>query len=64
MNVEVHSIHFSGATDVTHKVESLYKEYGERLVSWNVSEYASQYGSERYRLWYALKPEDKPTNID
>ena len=64
MEVQAHTQHYDDSREVTGKLEYLYREYGDNLVSWNVSEYLSQYGNERYRLWWVIKKRDTPTNID
>jgi hypothetical protein len=64
MEVKVYTQHYDDSKILTRTLEYLYREYGDNLVSWNVSEYFSQYGNERYRLWYVIKEKDTPTNID
>lgn len=64
MKVKVHTQHYDDSERLTRRIESLYKEYGDNLVSWNVSEYLTHVGSERYRLWWAIKENAIQTNID
>ncbi len=64
MEVKVHTQHYDDSERLTRDIEYLYREFGDNLVSWNVSENFNPFDGEHYRLWWAIKEEDIPTNID
>lgn len=64
MNVKVYTQYYDDVGKVSRKLESLYKEDSDNLVSWNISEYLNQYAIKLYRLWWVIKEKDIPTNID
>lgn len=62
MDVEVRNNYYTVPLAVREAVEELYKTYGERFVSWNVSESTGTYGCQGYNLWYAIKRNEHTTN--